>query len=91
MLSMCSNPFQLGNLRRYNRIWRSRYKNFEFNSHNFLRITRILKSLGEFGYENWKLNLIDHFISELLIGNLKRCKISLCKFWIGTIKEEDER
>jgi len=45
--------------------WKSRYKNLNSRSHNHVRITRILKSLGELGYEHYKKPFLEHFISEI--------------------------
>jgi hypothetical protein len=64
----------------------------EKNPHNNLRITRILKCLGEFGFEDIKLALIKFFVSEIFgAGNLKGCTESCLKYWIETIKDDTER
>jgi hypothetical protein len=34
--------------------WQARYRHLDNSFHNYLRITRILKSLGELGYEHYK-------------------------------------
>ena len=40
-----------------------RFSNLSRNSHNFLRISRILKSLGELGFERFKVRFL--FFSEI--------------------------
>src|SRR5688500_14553588 len=45
--------------------WKHRYAHLNSSFHNYLRITRILKCLGEFGYESWKKYFIDFFITEI--------------------------
>lgn len=52
--------------------WESQYRNLNTHSHNFLRITRILKSLGEFGFEHYKKPFLEHFIEEvsIVVGTL---------------------
>lgn len=77
--------------------WKKRYRNLKTSTHNFLRITRILTCLGEFGFEEWKIKLIDHFIKEVLnkkispYYSIKNCRRSLEEYWIETIKDEKLR
>ncbi|KAI3383600.1 hypothetical protein SNEBB_006351 [Seison nebaliae] len=73
--------------------FKERYKNLNRNLHNTLRITRILKSLGEFNFEHLKLPFITFMIDESLNNNqFNRFVIdSLENYWIGTLRIEKER
>ncbi|BFZ16269.1 hypothetical protein BsWGS_19308 [Bradybaena similaris] len=55
-----------GQLKR-SKNWRKRYDNLKRSAHNYLRITRILKCLGELGYENLKKGLLEFVLEEALI------------------------
>lgn len=60
--------------------------------HNYLRITRILKCLGEFGYEHLKANFVRFVLREgVLEGTLPNLVDSCVKYWIGVIKDDTER
>ncbi|KAL6073107.1 Opioid growth factor receptor [Balamuthia mandrillaris] len=72
--------------------WEERYDNLNWSSHNYLRITRILKCLGELGLEHLKSNFLQFFIEEVYETKaLKNCRSSLGNYWIGTIKDDTER
>ncbi|XP_075819440.1 opioid growth factor receptor [Microtus pennsylvanicus] len=47
----------------------SRFRNLNRHSHNNLRITRILKSLGELGLERYQAPLVRFFLEETLVEN----------------------
>eukprot|EP00756_Hemistasia_phaeocysticola_P012139 Hpha_TRINITY_DN15175_c1_g7::TRINITY_DN15175_c1_g7_i1::g.127629::m.127629 len=71
----------------------ARFKNLCNNSHNFLRITRILKFLGEVGLERYKAPLLRFWAKEAF-GNdrlLAGCIRSLCEYWVHTLKDDSER
>ena len=60
--------------------------------HNYLRITRILKSLGELGYEHYKAHLVEFILTEALQEKtLVNCLDSCLDFWVNTIKDDFER
>ena len=60
--------------------------------HNYLRITRILKSLGELGYEHYKLPLVEFILREALEEKtLVNCLDSCLDYWVNTIKDDKER
>jgi hypothetical protein len=68
-----------------------RFKNLSQNSHNYLRITRILKCLGICGLENYKKGFIKTMITEVFKnGELKNTKSSLICFWLPTLRFEKE-
>jgi len=67
---------------------------FELNNsfHNYLRITRILKSLGELGLEHYKLPLVRCFAYEVYqAGTLPNAEGSLCDYWLPVLRVEDDR
>jgi len=45
--------------------YKERYDNLNRNSHNYLRITRILKCLGELGFAHLQYGFLRHIFSEL--------------------------
>lgn len=72
--------------------FRPRYDNLNRCFHNYLRITRILKCLGEMGLEQWKLPFLLHVGSEILHhGELRNAKDSLLRYWAPTLRLKDER
>jgi len=71
--------------------WEERYRNLSWHSHNYLRITRILKCLGICGLEYMKKPLIEHFITEVFKNKqLEETKFSLVKFWLPTLRNESQ-
>ena len=57
-----------------------------------MRITRILKSLGELGFENLKANFVKFILYEGVVENTLDNLIDSCeKYWIGVLRDEDER
>ena len=84
-----------------NPSWDSCYRNLETSPHNYLRITRILKSLGELGWPEYKRPIVEHVIEEMYptLKNpeslerprLQNCKRSLVDFWIPTLQKPDQK
>ncbi|KAL4225244.1 Opioid growth factor receptor-like protein 1 [Mactra antiquata] len=69
-----------------------RYDNLNRSTHNYRRITRILISLGELGYERyqapWVRFLMEEAIVYKVLPNLNRG----CMYhWIDAIKDEEEK
>eukprot|EP00064_Thunnus_orientalis_P009677 superscaffoldBa00001243_g9703 len=57
------------------------------SQHNYLRITRILKSLGELGYEAFKAPLVRLFLEESLCHNtLPNMQHSVLEYYVYTIR-----
>jgi len=57
-----------------------------------LRITRILKCLGEFDYEEYQIQWLEAFIHEVFITkDLSLLETSLLNYWIGTVKNDAHR
>ncbi|XP_063815357.1 opioid growth factor receptor-like [Pseudophryne corroboree] len=76
--------------RAYN--WEERFKNLNNHSHNNLRITRILKCLGELGYEHFQAPLVRFFLEETLCnGQLQNVKGSVLDYFISTVRDKRER
>jgi len=82
---------QTGELERHEE-WQKHYQNLNHHYHNNLRITRILKSLGELGFEHYKRPFLEHFIKEIWVEKLlPNCADSCADYWIGTIKDNNDR
>lgn len=73
--------------------WKPRFHNLSWSSHNWLRVTRILKSLGELGFEHYKLPWLLAICEEVFVTRaLSACDRSFVNFWAWTLrKEEDQR
>jgi len=71
--------------------WKDRYRNLNFSFHNNLRITRILKSLGELGFERFKLPFCKFVWEEIDNRCLSNCKRSALSFWFPVLRSIDER
>eukprot|EP00698_Gefionella_okellyi_P017332 TRINITY_DN504_c0_g1_i2.p1 TRINITY_DN504_c0_g1~~TRINITY_DN504_c0_g1_i2.p1 ORF type:complete len:225 (+),score=35.81 TRINITY_DN504_c0_g1_i2:318-992(+) len=70
----------------------SRFRNLNYSSHNYLRITRILKCLGEFGLEHLKKPLVVHFIKECFVEKaLPNIQESLVNYWVPVLRNDSER
>ncbi|KAG8548733.1 hypothetical protein GDO81_024392 [Engystomops pustulosus] len=72
--------------------WQERFQHLNESQHNYLRITRILKSLGELGYENFKSPLVKTFLKESIVENtIPNMKQSALEYFVYTIKDRSER
>ncbi|ELR17172.1 opioid growth factor receptor (ogfr) region protein, putative [Acanthamoeba castellanii str. Neff] len=75
-----------GEVARWPGIWRDRYDNLNWSGHNNLRITRILTSLGELGFQRYKKPLLDFLTKEITQNRqLPNCRSSLMGFWSKTL------
>lgn len=60
--------------------------------HNNLRITRILKSLGELGFEHYQAPLVRFFLEETLVKkNLSSVKRSVLDYFVFAVRDKRER
>ena len=60
--------------------------------HNYLRITRILKCLGELDYEHLKFPFVQFCIQEAFeTGALRNVARSCKDYWIYVIKDDRKR
>ncbi|XP_051887255.1 opioid growth factor receptor-like protein 1 [Pristis pectinata] len=72
--------------------WKQRFHNLNIHSHNNLRITRILKCLGELGFEHYQTPLVRFFLVETLINKqLPQVKDSVLDYFLYTIRNKSER
>ncbi|XP_061694108.1 opioid growth factor receptor-like protein 1 isoform X2 [Syngnathoides biaculeatus] len=72
--------------------WDERFHHLNESQHNYLRITRILKSLGELGYEAFKAPLVRLFLEESLHHNtLPNMQHSILEYFVYTIRRPSAR
>lgn len=70
---------------------RKAYINLNASSHNYLRITRILKCLGECGLESLKKPWLDFLVHEVYVsGALANLENSLKRYWAPALRGEAE-
>ena len=71
--------------------WEERSSALNQNTHNFLRISRILKSIGELGLEGFKLPLLLFFANEIYVnGQLPAARASFREFWSESLRNVTE-
>nr|XP_055040187.1 opioid growth factor receptor-like isoform X6 [Misgurnus anguillicaudatus] len=72
--------------------WEERFDNLNRNTHNNLRITRILKCLGTLGFEHFQEKLVRFFLQETLVENrLPNVKQSVLDYFIFAVLNKSER
>ena len=72
--------------------YKDRFKNLNTSSHNYLRITRILKCLGEFEFGHYQAPLVRHFLKEAIVERtLVRTLNSCVNYWIQVVLDDTER
>ncbi|NXS10084.1 OGFR factor, partial [Neodrepanis coruscans] len=72
--------------------WSERFENLNKFSHNNLRITRILKCLGEMGYEHYQVQLVKFFLTETLVEEtLPNVKRSALDYFLFTVRSKRKR
>ncbi|XP_028308352.1 opioid growth factor receptor [Gouania willdenowi] len=72
--------------------WKERFGNLERNMHNNLRITRILKSLGELGFKHYQAPLVRFFLEETLVRkNLSSVKRSVLDYFLFAVLDKQKR
>uniref|UniRef100_A0A3Q2PRM2 Opioid growth factor receptor-like protein 1 n=1 Tax=Fundulus heteroclitus TaxID=8078 RepID=A0A3Q2PRM2_FUNHE len=72
--------------------WKERFGNLERNMHNNLRITRILKSLGELGFEHYQAPLVRFFLEETLVRKtLSNVKRSVLDYFLFAVRDKTQR
>lgn len=73
--------------------YQDRYRNLERNSHNNLRVTRILKCLSELDLEQYNLPILLFFLLEQARGLLKNEHLvsSMDTYWINCVRDEAAR
>lgn len=74
------------------RLARAKFNNLINHTHNNLRITRILKCLGEMGLENMKIAVLVAFRREIFeTGALRDLADSYMNYWSGTLYNDEFR
>ncbi|KAF5914123.1 hypothetical protein HPG69_012486 [Diceros bicornis minor] len=72
--------------------YQKRFQNLDRHSHNNLRITRILKSLGELGLEHYQAPLARFFLEETLVhGELPGVRQSALDYFVFTVRSRRQR
>ena len=72
--------------------WEIQYWNLNEMTHNQLRISRILKCLGEFGLEKYKRPLIEHIAREIWLNQqLGQLRTALLLYWVGVVIDDTQR
>ncbi|XP_036839309.1 opioid growth factor receptor-like isoform X2 [Oncorhynchus mykiss] len=80
-----------GEVKRANN-WRERFDNLETNTHNNLRITRILKCLGTLGFPHYQAPLVRFFLEQTLVKDkLYNVKESALNYFIFAVIDKQER
>ena len=69
-------------------LYASQMGNLNLSSHNWLRISRLIISLGELGFRRYKLPLVETLRKEVDCGALANAKGSLEKFWLPLVEGE---
>lgn len=72
--------------------WHQRYKHLNRSTHNYRRITRIIQSLGELGYERFQVPLVTFLMEESIVHlELPNLQGGCMRHWIEAIKDDSER
>ncbi|KAF9468523.1 opioid growth factor receptor conserved region-domain-containing protein [Collybia nuda] len=76
------------------RNFKSRYQNLVWSSHNYLRISRVLKCLSEFGLEHLNAGFLLHILSEQSESNelnSSGIRSSMDRWWVNCIRDGEKR
>lgn len=72
--------------------WPERNSILQDEIHNYLRITRMLKSMAELGFENLQYGLINFLFEEVMVNQIIPDAIeSLHDYWIETLRDDTSR
>ncbi|KAL3841889.1 hypothetical protein ACJMK2_020467 [Sinanodonta woodiana] len=72
--------------------WEDRFKHLNKSFHNYLRITRILKCLGELEYEQLKKPFIEFILYEAMVEKTLPNLLNSCyNYWINVLRDDNER
>ena len=77
-----------GELARHPDCYAPQIENLNFSSHNWLRVSRIITSLGELGFRRYKRPLLDCLKKEVDAGALANAAQSLNNFWAPLVEAE---
>ncbi|XP_052801826.1 opioid growth factor receptor-like protein 1 [Mya arenaria] len=85
------NPID-GAVSRNRENWEERFHHLNRSQHNYLRITRIITSLGELGFERYQSPLVMKLMEEGVVHRtLPNTVRSAMRYWIDAIKDQNER
>ena len=85
------NAIRIGEVER-SQNYQDRFRNLNMSSHNYLRITQILKCLGEFEFGHYQAPLVRHFLKEAIVERtLVRTLNSCINYWIQVVLDDEER
>ncbi|XP_063331093.1 opioid growth factor receptor-like protein 1 [Pelmatolapia mariae] len=72
--------------------WEERFDNLNSHTHNSLRITRILKCLGNLGYRHYQAPLVRFFLEETLVnGQLPNIRDSVLSYFMFAVLDKATR
>nr|XP_014267945.3 opioid growth factor receptor-like protein 1 [Maylandia zebra] len=72
--------------------WEERFDNLNSHTHNSLRITRILKCLGNLGYRHYQAPLVHFFLEETLVnGQLPNIRDSVLSYFMFAVLDKKKR
>ena len=66
-----------------------RLDNLNVSAHNWLRVSRVLKSLGQLGFVRYKKPLLDRLEAEIASGAISNAANSCQNFWAPFVRNED--
>jgi len=80
-----------GEVTREEEIWQARYSLINTRTNNNIKITRMLKSLGQLGFERYQKMFVQHLKTEIEDnGLLKNCKENFKNYWSTYLKLGEE-
>jgi len=72
--------------------YEKQFRNLQYSGHNYLRITRVLKCLGELGLERLCEPWLNFMITEVFVHkNLSNCSDSCCNYWVPVLRDDAAR
>mmetsp|Transcript_3809 Transcript_3809/g.5775 ORF Transcript_3809/g.5775 Transcript_3809/m.5775 type:complete len:227 (+) Transcript_3809:27-707(+) len=81
-----------GVVSRHEENWKERFLHLNSSFHNYLRITRILKCLGEMGLERLKAPFVSFVLTQIFEhGQLRGAARSALEFWLPVIRSDTEK
>ena len=72
-------------------VFEAQINNFNMSMHNFLRISRIITSLGELGFHRYKRPLLERLKAEVDGGALANAGESCERFWTPLVDGENQQ
>jgi len=80
-----------GQVTREPEVWQARYCQINTRTNNNIKITRMLKSLGQLGFERYQKMFVQHLKIEIEDnGLLKNCRDNYKNYWSTYLKLSDD-